>query len=116
MKLFNFDEEERAYTAEIDSVRFICEEVKDGYEETAREIAEVYEDKLPELANFIASDVEDIFDDLTPDDIMDALGTPLIDLDRETVTYLDHTLDDMHIIEVEYEGILDDLLGVSVDG
>lgn len=116
MAFFSFDEEERAYTAEINKVRFICEEVQEDYEDTARDIAEVYEDKLPELADFILSDVGDIFGDITVEDVEDALGTPLIDLDRETVTYTDHTLDDMHIIEVEYEGILDDFLGVSVDG
>ena len=116
MALFNFNEEEQAYTARIDSVEFICEEVQKDYEDVAREIAEVYEDKLPELADFILADVGDIFGDITVEDVMEALGTPLIDLDRETVTYTDHKLDDMHIIEVEYEGILDDLLGVSVDG
>ena len=116
MELFNFDEEEQAYTAEIDNVKFICEEVQEDYEETAREIAEVYEDKLTELAEFILSDVEDIFGDIGPKDMEEALGQPLVDLDRETVTYLDHTLDDIHIIEVEYEGILEDFLGVSVDG
>lgn len=116
MALFNFSEEEQSCTARINSVEFTCEEVQEGYEETAREIAEVYEDKLPELAEFILSDVGDIFGDITAQEVMDALGTPLVDLDRETVTYLDHALDDIHIIEVEYEGILDDLLGVSVDG
>ena len=116
MEIFKFNEKEQYYTARIDSVEFICEEVQEGYEETAREIAEVYEDKLPELAEFILDDVGDIFGDITVQEVMDALGTPQIDLDRETVTYLDHRLDDIHIIEVEYEGILDDLLGVSVDG
>ena len=116
MALFNFDDEEQAYTAEIDKVRFICEEVQEGYEDAAREIAEVYEDKLPELAEFILADVGDIFGDITVEDVMDSLGAPQIDLDRETVVYLDHKLDDIHIIEVEYEGILDDLLGVSMDG
>ena len=116
MALFNFDEEEQAYTAEIDKVKFICEEVQEGYEDAAREIAEVYEDKLPELAEFILADVEELFEDITASDVMEALGEPLVDLDRETVTYLNHTLDDIHLIEVEYEGILDDLLGVSLDG
>lgn len=116
MALFEFDEEEHAYTAEISKVRFICEEVQEDYEDNAREIAEVYEDKLPELAEFILAEVEDIFGDITAEDVAYALGTPEIDLDRETVTYLDHKLDDIHIIEVEYEGILDGFLGVSVDG
>ena len=116
MGIFSFDDEERAYTAEINKVKFICQEVQEGYENVAEEIAEVYEDKLPELAEFILSEVEDIFGEITAQDVMDSLGAPEIDLDRETVTYLDHTLDDTHIIEVEYEGMLDDLLGVSVDG
>ena len=116
MALFNFNEEEQGYTAEINKVRFICEEVQDGYEDTAREIAEVYDDKLAELAEFILADVEDIFGDITVEEVMDSLGTPEIDLDRETVTYLEQKLDDMHIIEVEYEGILEDFLGVSLDG
>ena len=116
MALFSFDEEEQGYTAEINKVRFICEEVQEDYEDTAREIAEVYEEKLPELAEFILAEVEDIFGDITAEDVMDSLGVPEIDLDRETVTYLEHKLDDIHIIEVEYEGILDGLLGVSVDG
>ena len=116
MALFSFDEEEQAYTAEIDKVRFICEEVQEDYEDAAREIAEVYEDKLPEIAEFILEDVGDIFGEITSEDVIEALGTPQIDLDRETVTYFDHKLDDIHIIEVEYEGILDDLLGISIDG
>lgn len=116
MALFTFSEEEQAYTARIDSVEFICEEVQEGYEETAREIAEVYEDKLPELAEFILADIGDIFGDITVQELAEALGTPQIDLDRETVTYLDHTLDDTHIIDVEYEGILEELLEVSING
>ena len=116
MELFIFSEEEQAYTAEIDKIKFICEEVQDVYEETAREIAEVYEDKLPELAEFILSDVGDMFGDITAEDIAESLGEPLVDLDRETVTFLEHTLDDVHIIEVEYEGAFEDFLGVSVDG
>ena len=117
MALFSFDEEQQAYTATINSLEFICQEVKEGYEDTASEIAEVYDDKLLELADMILDEAEDIFgEELTVDELADSLGTPLIDLDRETVTYLDHVLDDIHIIEVEYEGILDDLLGVSIDG
>ena len=116
MALFNFSDEEQAYTAEIDKVYFVCEEVLEDYEDTAAEIAEVYEDKLPELAEFILSEIGDMFGDITAEEIVEALGEPTVDLDTDTIIYLEHSLDDIHIIEVEYEGILDDFLGVSIDG
>ena len=46
----------------------------------------------------------------------EALGTPLIDLDREVVTYLEQTLDDIHIIDVEYGGLLNEFYEVAIDG
>lgn len=116
MEIFTFNEKERYYVARIDSLEFICEDVLEGYEETAAKIADVYEDRLQELAEFILADLGDIFGDITAQDVIDSLGTPQIDLDRETITYLDQALDDTHIIEVEYEGILDEFLWVGLDG
>ena len=44
------------------------------------------------------------------------LGTPMIDLDREVITYLEQSLDDIHIIDVEYGGLLDEFYEVAIDG
>ena len=34
-----------------------------------------------------------------------ALGNAFIDLDNQTLSYLEHTLDDVHIIDVEFDGV-----------
>lgn len=57
-----------------------------------------------------------MFGDISEDDLAEALGTPLIDLDREVVTYLEQTLDDIHIIDVEYGGLLNEFYEVAIDG
>lgn len=57
-----------------------------------------------------------MFGDISEEDLAEALGTPLIDLDREVVTYLEQTLDDIHIIDVEYGGFLNEFYKVAIDG
>ena len=54
--------------------------------------------------------------DLSAGQLMAALGKPQIDLDRNVITYLEHTLDDVHIFEVEFQGMLEEFLYVSIDG
>ncbi len=51
-----------------------------------------------------------MFGDITEDELADALETPLIDLDREVVTYLEQTLDDCHVIDVEYGWLVGKIL------
>lgn len=116
MSIFRYDDKHKALIAEINGVRFCCEEEKDGYASQAQELAEVYEDKISDIVSFILDEVCSMFGDISKEDLADALGTPLIDLDREVVTYLEQTLDDIHIIDVEYEGLLDEFCEVVIDG
>ena len=44
------------------------------------------------------------------------LGTPTIDLDRNLVSYLEPTLDEEHVIEVEFGGIFERSYRISMDG
>ena len=48
--------------------------------------------------------------------IKNSLGKPLIDLDRCVLSYLEHTFDGIHIIDVEFDGVFDRLLYSSIDG
>ena len=116
MSIFKYDDRHKALIAEINGVRFCCEEEKDGYASQAQELAEVYEEKVPDIVAFILDEVCSMFGDVSEDDLAEALGTPLIDLYREVVTYLEQTLDDIHIIDVEYGGLLNEFYEVAIDG
>ena len=109
--------EDNEYELEINEIKFVCESVEDDFEEIAVKIAECYEDKLQEIAEFMfEEDIEFYFGEMSSETLIQSLGAPLSDLGRETVTYLEHTLDDVHIIEFEYAGILDELFYLTIDG
>lgn len=116
MGLFVFNEEDGFYTAKMDGVEFVCEDATPESEKAVPALTRIYREKLPQIVAFIMDDITGFFGDMTEDELADALGTPQIDLDREVITYLEHTLDDTHIIEVEYGGMLDEFYGVSIDG
>lgn len=116
MSLFTFDEGEDLYSAKMDGIEFLCEEATPELEKAVPVFAEAYQEKLPRLVAFMMDDVTEFFGEVTGDELAKALGTPQIDLDREVITYLEHTLDDIHIIEVEYGGVLDEFYGVNIDG
>ena len=109
--------ENNEYEAEINGIKFVCESVEEGFEETAANIAKVYESKLDSIAHFMIQEgISDFFGELTPQKIIKSLGKPTIDLGRYLVTYLEHALDDEHIIEFEYDGLLDELFYLNIDG
>lgn len=116
MGLFHYDEEEEFYVANVKGLRFICEEESQEIEEKAQELAEIYESKVPEIVEFIMEDVVDFWGDISKEELSDALGVPEIDCDIDTLTYVEHTLDDVHIITVEFDGLLEELLMTSIDG
>lgn len=116
MGLFVFDEGEGLYSAKVNSIEFVCEEATPELEEAVSALAEVYQAELPRLVAFMMDDITEFFGEMTADELEKALGTPQIDLDREVIAYLEHTLDDTHILEVEYGGMLEEFYGVSIDG
>ena len=114
-KLFRYDEKKKLI-AEINGIKFTCNELKQEYEELAIKISKVYANKFPNLIEYIIDDINDMFGKISKEELMNSLGTPLIDLDTETITYLEQTLDDIHIIEVEFSGILDEFHEICIDG
>ena len=50
------------------------------------------------------------------DIIKKALGKPQIDLDSSVIVYCEQTLDDVHIISVEFGGLFTDFYYASIDG
>lgn len=79
-------------------------------------ISKVYNEKLPNLIEFIIDDIKGMFGEISKETLINSLGTPLMDLDTETIKYLEQTLDGIHIIEVEFSGILDKFHVVCIDG
>lgn len=113
---FSFNGKEQKFIAEINGIKFTCEEIKQEYEELAIKIAKVYTEKLPNLIEFIINDIQDMFEEISKETVINSLGVPVIDLDTETITYLEQTLDDVHIIEIEFSGTLDEFHEVCIDG
>ncbi|MCH5193608.1 MAG: hypothetical protein J1F11_06575 [Oscillospiraceae bacterium] len=109
--------ENNEYEAEISGIKFVCESPDESLEEAAAEIAGIYESKLNSIAEFMIDEgISDCFGELSPEKIISSLGKPVIDLERSLITYLEHTLDDIHIIELEYDGLLDEFFYLSIDG
>ena len=105
------------YETEISGIKFVCETPDEILEETAAELAEIYPGKLKDIAGFMIDEgISDCFGELTAEKIISSLGKPVIDLERFLITYPEQTLDDIHIIELEYDGLLDEFLYFSIDG
>lgn len=105
------------YETQINGITFICEEVEADFEKIASEIAECYENKLDSIAEFLLDEgISDFWGEISVDELKKALGVPVINLDNESIVYLEHILDDEHIIEFEYEGILENFMYLNIDG
>lgn len=105
------------YEASINGITFVCDNADTGSETTAKAIAECYNDKLSDIAEFMLSEgIEEYFGDVSETDIIKNLGAPLINLDRKTITYADNSFDDMLIIEFKYTGVLESFFGLDIDG
>ena len=105
------------YELEINDIRFVCETVEVGLEETASEVAKIYEGKLDDIVNFMLENgLLDVFGKLTSAEVIESLGKPTIDMNRCLISYLEQTFDDTHIIDVEYGGLLDELFYFNIDG
>ena len=113
--MFQYSEEYGAYLAELDGMEFICEEPSEEYEEQAKALAACYEERLTDLSEFMLEELDGVYGLLTADEFASGLGRPQFDLDRNCVTFLEHDFDD-HILEVEYEGQLEEFLILTMDG
>lgn len=67
--------ENNEYEAEINGIKFVCENLEEDYEEAAAKIAEVYESKLDTIAQFMIDDgISDYYGELTPQEIIESLN------------------------------------------
>lgn len=105
------------YEMAINGVRFVCEEVEEGYAETAARLAEIYHSKLESIAQFLLNeDICDFFGKLTAEQIIASLGVPEVDLDSDQIIYAEHQFNNPHIISFEFEGMFDAFHYLCIDG
>jgi hypothetical protein len=105
------------YETEINGIRFVCGTVQAGYEKAAADIAAIYEKRVRAIAQFMQEEgILAVYGEMTCEDMMQALGQATINLDNESISYLNHTLDDDHIIGLEYRGVIETFFCFSMDG
>lgn len=114
MLLFTYMEKYDAQVAELQGIRFCCQHVKPDHEKRVTELAEAYQAKYPQIVAFVQRGVSDLYGDIPAKVLEQSLGMPLIDLDWNTIMYLEHTLDKTHAIEVEFGGKFDQLYQVII--
>lgn len=60
--LFSFDKKNKQYKAIMNSITFVCKEIKPEYEEYASNLANNYDKKLLDIINFMLPDIEEMFE------------------------------------------------------
>ena len=113
---FVYDENNDYYKMDINGIEFVCDSIHYDYEKHAVELAQAYEKRLPDIVDYLMPDIKEMFGITNPDVIANSLGKPSIDLDRGTLTYLEHTMDSLHIIEMEFDGIFTAFYNSCIDG
>ena len=114
--IFIHDDKYDEFYAELNGIKFVCEKVEENYEQLAKDLANIYEVKLPDIVNFLLPDVSEMFGVSDADIVQKTLGKPQIDLDKSMIVYCEQTLDDVHIISVEFAGLFTEFYYTSIDG
>ncbi len=105
------------FQAVINRILFVCDEPSQELVSTAQAIAEVYKDRLEDIATYLMDEgITEICGEISTAKLIRSLGKPIIDLERGIITYPDNALDDYYIIEFEFSGILEEFSGLCIDG
>ncbi len=115
-RMFEFDEERDEYVAELNGVEFVCDEPEDGCEEEAQKLSKLYFEKLPEMLEFMFPELQQVYGNIDKAKLPQLLGKPTIDLTTYQIMYMEQTLDDTHIIELEYGDDFAEFYCFNIDG
>lgn len=113
---FHYDEQYKMFIAEINKIKFECEVINMNLEMKAFEYANFYHKRLKKIVPKMIDEITSYFGEMSEEELMNSLGKPTINLDNGLITYTEHTLDDVHIIDVEFSGIFEEILEVRIDG
>ena len=110
------------YIAEVDGLKIEISEKYFSDEKVAfaEKLIASYPTKVPALAKFCMESecLKACYPDETMDTIMEKLHLPDMRIDNigGILTYYNHELDEEHIIEVEFSGLMNSFFSVGIDG
>ena len=110
------------YIAEVDGLKIEISEKYFSDEKVAfaEKLIASYPTKVPALAKFCMESecFKACYPDETMDTIMEKLHLPDMRIDNigRILTYYNHELDEEHIIEVEFSGLMNSFFSVGIDG
>lgn len=114
---------DNGYSAAIDGVTVEFGNGKENLENAAfaKRVASAYSSKLPVIVEHLLSDdgFQIFFPNVTAEDLPTALGQPTIKVSAGKygiISYINQTLDDMHIIDIEFSEVIEQLSDVNIDG
>lgn len=120
---FTFNDKDQIYQAEINGMEVDIND-KNMSDETigfAAQIAQAYPGKLDEIAKYLSQD-EDMrifFGDLSKEEIIAGLNMPILRVfkgENGQLTYCNHVFDDIHVIDLEFSGVLEEFSYITIDG
>ena len=110
------------YIAEVDGLKIEISEKYFSDEKVAfaEKLIASYPTKVPALAKFCMESecFKACYPDETMDTIMEKLHLPDMRIDNigGILTYYNHELDEEHIIDVEFSGLMNSFFSVGIDG
>ena len=110
------------YIAEVDGLKIEISEKYFSDEKVAfaEKLIASYPTKVPALAKFCMESecFKACYPDETMDTIMEKLHLPDMRIDNigGILTYYNHELDEEHILEVEFSGLMNSFFSVGIDG
>ena len=107
-----YDEQLRQYTLIYEGIQFCWDEKPtDANVDTAKLLA------TNSIVTFIHNEILDWYGDVTIDEVKTRIGMPIIEPERDAVTYCEQTFDDTHIFSFTFwDNEFKDLHYFAIDG
>ena len=100
-----FDQSLQAYVHEVDDVLVAWEEKPSvNFEVGAQLLASNYHKNRSRILSFILPHLQEFYGHFKYEEATEKLGKPIIEPERQTVTFCDQTFDDIHIFSFDYQG------------
>ena len=113
-----YDEQLRQYTISYEGIQFCWDEKPtDANLDTAKLLAVNYHKNIDTIVTFIYNEISDWYGTITIEEVKRRIGTPIIEPERDAVTYCEQTFDDTHIFSFTlWDDEFKDLHYFAIDG